>query len=126
MVFRLEYKDFSGLFTGDIGAETEEKLMEENMLADVDFLKVGHHGSRHSTCQPFLDTIRPQSAVISCSETNTYGHPSPETIERLESSGCQVEYTMKNGAITLETDGEEMQIRRFLSVSGRGSSLRLS
>lgn len=126
MVFRLEYKDFNGLFTGDIGAETEEKLLEENMLTDMDFLKVGHHGSRYSSSQPFLDTIRPQVAVISCSETNTYGHPSPETIERLEACGCQVEYTMKSGAVTLETDGGKMKIRKFLSVSGTARSLRMS
>ena len=126
MVLRLDYLDFCGLFTGDIGEETEKLLIQENMLADVDFLKVGHHGSRYSSSQPFLDTIRPQVAVISCSETNIYGHPSPETIERLEVSGCQVEYTMKNGAITLETDGEEMKIRRFLSVSGTARSLRMS
>jgi len=52
-------------------------------------------------------------AIISCSLTNTYGHPSPETVERLKEAGSQVEYTMKNGAITVETDGRKLKIGRF-------------
>ena len=57
MVVELTYGGFEGLFTGDIGTETEKKLLPE--LEDVDFLKVGHHGSRYSTCQEFLDVVRP-------------------------------------------------------------------
>ena len=72
------------------------------------FLKVGHHGSRYSTCQEFLDVVKPELAVVSCSATNTYGHPSGETIERLEDSGAKIWYTMKEGAVTAETDGKEV------------------
>ena len=112
MVVELQYGKFKGLFTGDIGAETEKKLL--NRLDDVDFLKVGHHGSRYSTCQEFLDKVRPELAVISCSDSNTYGHPSPETTERLRKNGIRTEYTMKNGAITVVTDGQKMWLERFL------------
>ena len=111
MVVELTYGGFEGLFTGDIGTETEKKLLPE--LEDVDFLKVGHHGSRYSTTEAFLEKIKPELAIISCSSTNTYGHPSPETVERLEAAGSQVEYTMKNGAITVETDGKKLKIYRF-------------
>ena len=79
----------------------------------MDCLKVGHHGSRYSTTEAFLEKIKPELAIISCSSTNTYGHPSPETVERLEAAGSQVEYTMKNGAITVETDGKKLKIYRF-------------
>ena len=103
---------FEGLFTGDIGTETEKKLLPE--LEDVDFLKVGHHGSRYSTCQEFLDVVRPELAVVSCSATNTYGHPSGETIERLEDSGAKIWYTMKEGAVTAETDGKEVWVDTFV------------
>ena len=83
------------LFTGDIGADTEKKLLAAGGLEDVDCLKVGHHGSRYSTTEAFLEKIKPEVAIISCSLTNTYGHPSPETVERLKAAGSQVEYTMK-------------------------------
>ena len=67
-------------------------MLKLGMLEDVDFLKVGHHGSHYSTCQQFLDTVRPEYAVISCSSTNTYGHPSPEITKRLEETGCQTSF----------------------------------
>ena len=111
VVFLLSYKNFRGLFTGDVGEETEKKLL--SALTDVDFLKVGHHGSGYSSTQAFLDKIKPEVSVISCSESNTYGHPSPETIKRLEKSGSRVEYTMKSGAVTVFTDGKNVGVRRF-------------
>ena len=112
MVVELKYRDFKGLFTGDIGAETEKKMLP--LLGDVDFLKTAHHGSRYSTCQEFLDIVKPELAVISCSDSNTYGHPSGETTDRMEESGVQIEYTMKNGAITIRTDGERIWRERFV------------
>lgn len=111
LVMELCYGKFRGLFTGDIGEETEKKLLPR--LDDVDFLKVGHHGSRYSSCQEFLDRIQPEVAVISCSESNTYGHPSPETIKRLEQNGIKTMYTMKSGAVTVSTDGGHMWLEIF-------------
>lgn len=111
LVMELCYGKFHGLFTGDIGEETEKKLLPR--LDDVDFLKVGHHGSRYSSCQEFLDRIQPEAAVISCSESNTYGHPSPETIKRLEQNGIKTMYTMKSGAVTVSTDGGHMWMETF-------------
>ena len=112
MVMKVHFGKFRGLFTGDIGAETEKKLLDS--MEDVDFLKVAHHGSKYSTCQGFLDVVSPEIAVISCSAKNTYGHPSADTIKKLEDCGVQVEYTMKNGAITVRTDGEGIWLDRFI------------
>ena len=84
MVLEMISKDFKGLFTGDIGMVTEEKLIQNGCLEDVDFLKTAHHGSRYSTGAEFLEIVRPELAVVSCSATNTYGHPSPDTLERLK------------------------------------------
>lgn len=113
VVFLFSYKDFRGLFTGDIGEETEKELLP--VLSEVDFLKTAHHGSVHSSCQAFLEKIKPEVSVISCSEDNTYGHPSPETVKRLENAGSRVEFTMKNGAVTVFTDGEKVGIKVFSS-----------
>lgn len=112
LIFVLEYGTFQGLFMGDAGEKTEKALLEE--LQDVDFLKVGHHGSAYSSCEEFLAVIRPQIGVISCSQFNTYGHPAKEAIERLEKVGCQVEYTMKSGAVSILTDGKKMRLERFV------------
>lgn len=111
MVLQLEYGDFQAIFTGDIGAETEERLLEQ--LVDVEFLKVGHHGSRYSSCESFLEKIRPEVSVISCSSKNTYGHPAQETIERLKAVGSRVEFTMKSGAVRVKTDGTTYSVCRY-------------
>ena len=113
MVMELTYGDFRMLFTGDIGADTEKKLLSVGCLNDIDCLKVGHHGSRYSSSEEFLKKVKPELSIISCSSTNTYGHPSPETVKRLKDCGSQIEYTMKNGAIILETNGKNLRIRRF-------------
>ena len=101
MVLEMISKDFKGLFTGDIGMETEEKLIQNGCLEDVDFLKTAHHGSRYSTGAEFLEIVRPELAVVSCSATNTYGHPSPDTLERLKKSGSRVLITRDCGAVTI-------------------------
>lgn len=113
MVVELNYRSFRGLFTGDAGEPTEKAILSR--LRDVDFLKVGHHGSRYSSCQEFLDQVKAEIAVISCSDSNTYGHPSPETTLRLKKSGTKTEFTMKNGAITVCTDGTRMWTERFVN-----------
>ncbi len=101
-VLLLTYEGFRGLLTGDIGTDTEEKI--RHLLPDIDFLKVAHHGSRYSTGETFLETTQPETAVISCSSTNTYGHPHPETIERLTQAGCDLWFTMSDGAVTVTPD----------------------
>lgn len=112
MVMEMEYGKFRALFTGDIGEETESKLLP--VLHKITFLKTAHHGSAYSTSDDFLHRTLPRIAVISCSSTNTYGHPSLDTVKRLEEMGCQVEYTMHHGAIVLQTDGERVALKRFV------------
>ena len=60
MVMELSFGEFQMLFTGDIGADTEKKLLASGILKDVDCLKVGHHGSRYSTTEAFLEKIKPE------------------------------------------------------------------
>lgn len=114
LVIGLHYGEFDAVFTGDIGKETEERMVEDQLLSDVELLKTAHHGSRYSSSREFLQAVQAEIAVISCSYRNVYGHPAPETIERLEEAGCQIEYTMKSGAVTVCTDGKHITIRRFL------------
>jgi beta-lactamase superfamily II metal-dependent hydrolase len=99
VVLRFEYNYFSILFTGDIGFESEQALIEEGADIDADVLKVGHHGSAYSTSSVFLECVSPQQAVISVVANSPYGHPAPATIERLEEYGCQIRRTDHEGAI---------------------------
>ncbi|MCR5331605.1 MAG: DNA internalization-related competence protein ComEC/Rec2, partial [Lachnospiraceae bacterium] len=72
----VKYGTFSTLMTGDSGAESERRYIKR-LGSAVTVLKVAHHGSRYSTSSELLRRIQPQVACISCSKTNSYGHPSP-------------------------------------------------
>ena len=71
------------------------------MDIDCDILKVAHHGSKYSSSEDFIEACSPEAAVISVGKNNFYGHPTPETLERLDSYGCEVFRTDREGAVIL-------------------------
>ncbi len=75
-------------------------------------LKVGHHGSKYSSSDTFLQNVSPKVAVISCGEGNLYGHPHEETLERLGQAGSLTYVTKDRGAITIEMR-EEVNVYGF-------------
>lgn len=91
------------LLMGDAGEKTEAKLI--NYFSDVDLLKVGHHGSKTSTTQAFLDKINPKSAVILVGDNNKYGHPAIETMSRLETKKIHIHRTDECGNIVYKSTG---------------------
>ena len=76
-------------------------------------LKVAHHGSAGSSGTEFLQRVRPVLAVISCGKKNRYGHPAPETLERLKDLGISWETTEAAGAVTVWTDGDRLRAETF-------------
>ena len=85
LVFKLYYKNLSMLFTGDIEEEAENvlvKLYKEKLKSDI--LKVGHHGSKTSSTESFINCVNPTIALIGVGENNNFGHPSEEIIQKLE------------------------------------------
>ena len=97
------------IFTGDAEALSETEMLRHDLSADI--LYVGHHGSRTSTTQDFLDAVNPSVAVISAGEGNSYNHPNEEVLERLESAGVRIYRTDYNGNIVMVTDGTDISIR---------------
>ena len=116
MVLLLEYGEFQMLFTGDIGEYAERRIIRTEALLDVEILKVAHHGSRYSSCDEFLQYIRPEAGLISCSASNTYGHPGEETLHRLADAGCRVFITKDSGAVRIWTDGRTVRIRNYINT----------
>lgn len=114
-VLLAEYGDFSMLLMGDLGTEGEAEIAEVwDEKKQVQILKAGHHGSSTSSSELFLDAVRPQIAVLSYGKDNSYGHPHPEVIERLEERGIASWATEEQGMITVRTDGKELEIQGFL------------
>lgn len=113
----LEYADRTIVLTGDSNERNEEYLLERGVLdKDADVLKVGHHGSRTSTIQEFLNAVDCEYAIVSYGEDNEYGHPTPELMSRLEDytdvrpdndyNGYKYVYeTPKDGNVSVFVDG---------------------
>ena len=102
MVMELTYGDFRMLFTGDIGADTEKKLLSAGCLNDIDCLKVGHHGSDTSSSPAFLSALGAQTAIISCGTDNDYGHPAEQTLTNLTLAGVRdIRMTAESGTVAL-------------------------
>jgi competence protein ComEC len=108
IVLEVQYRDFTLLLMGDAGLVTENTLTAE--LSHVDVLKVGHHGSRGASSAAFLARVHPEVGVISVGRNN-YGHPAPETLERLHDAGVEVWRTDREGTTSVITDGRQFTVR---------------
>lgn len=97
IVIRMEYNGISYLFTGDAekGNESKRSWPQTNVL------KAGHHGSRTSSSQKFLDQIKPNLIIISCGKDNDYGHPHKEAMERFKKAGSTLYRTDESGDILI-------------------------
>lgn len=91
---------FKALFAGDISTEVEEELCRKGIIESVDLFKANHHGSNSSNGTVLFETIQPKYIVVSCSETNQYGHPGKEAVKRMKDCDAKIFYTMENGQIT--------------------------
>lgn len=119
LVLFWKWEGVQAMFTGDLPEEKERELLQN--LPACEILQVGHHGSATSTCREFLEQVQPSLAVISCAMKNRYGHPSPDTVDRLKKTGCEIRYTMKSGAITIRKRGREILVTEYLEhVAGHG------
>ncbi len=107
IVCKFTYYNTEILFTGDIEKIAENQIVKEyknlNTLGST-ILKVGHHGSKTSTTEGFLDCINPKLALIGVGENNKFNHPNNEVIERLKNKNIKVYRTDQNGEITLKVN----------------------
>ena len=110
IVLRLVYGHARFLFTGDAEAEAEKEMRTHCPDLSAEVLKVGHHGSRWSSGDGFLDRVHPSVAILSCGANNTYGHPHAELLDRLDARRARIFRTDRQGAVTVETDGVVLHI----------------
>ena len=102
IVIKMDFNNVSYLFTGD----AEESVESSRKWPHIDVLKVGHHGSNTSSSKKFLEQIKPEVALISVGQGNTYGHPTQATLKRLSNIGAKIYRTDENGTILLIEKGE--------------------
>ncbi|QDR80963.1 DNA internalization-related competence protein ComEC/Rec2 [Sporomusa termitida] len=112
-VIRITYGQHTFLITGDLEARGEAALLKQGVLPCT-VLKVGHHGSKTSSTEPFLQAAAPEYAVISVGYGNRFGHPHPETLQRLQAIKSLIYRTDKQGAIVFQSDGKNIKVDTFV------------
>ena len=108
LVMRIRYGARSFLLCGDAERPIERQMLADGAIAHADVLKVGHHGSRTSSSEEFLEAASPEFAVISAGYANSYGHPNFDVIQRLEEHKAAIFRTDESGLITIHTDGRRL------------------
>ena len=108
LVLRIGYGERSFLLTGDMERSIEAKLLATGANLHADVLKVGHHGSRTSSTEAFLNAVSPSVALISAGYENSFGHPHPDVLKRLSERHAAVLRTDLDGLVTASTDGRSV------------------
>lgn len=102
--------EHTALFTGDAEAEVLHKAFCDFPVGHVDILKVGHHGSREAVDARLLEDLNPEVALIGVGAQNRYGHPSQDTLDLLDSAGCNVFRTDVDGQVKCLFSGDSIRI----------------
>lgn len=108
-VIYFNYNNYKFLFMGDAGIKKEKDILEKYNLKNIDFLKVGHHGSNTSTSEDFINVVNPKYSLISVSENNIYGHPKKGVLETL--SNTKIYRTDINGSIEIQLNKNGYKIK---------------
>ncbi len=109
-VIYTELNGYKFMFMGDASITTEKEIMNKYSLYDIDVLKVGHHGSKTSSSESFINRIDPKYSIISVGKNNRYGHPNKEVLDNLKNSKIyrtdqdgSIMFKIKNNKLTIKT-----------------------
>jgi len=114
LIIKLRFKNVSVLLAGDIEKEAEGRMLRKGYSLGADILKIPHHGSSSSSSPLFLERVKPTYAVLSVGKRNIGRLPHPEVLKRYHQLGSRILRTDKHGAITVITDGENIEVKTFL------------
>lgn len=110
VVLKLTYMKFKMLFTGDIEHEAEEEILKSTTDLRCDVLKIGHHGSKFSSSDIFLQRVKPIYAIISVGKNNLFGHPNKNVIKRLKSHNIKIFRTDEDGSVSVKSNGYDLNV----------------
>ena len=103
-----ELDGYKFMFMGDASITTEKEIMSIYNLPDIDVLKVGHHGSKTSSSEEFINEINPKYSIISVGKNNRYGHPNKEALSNLKKS--KIYRTDIDGSVLLKIKNNKLKI----------------
>ena len=107
-VIYFNYFNYKFLFMGDAGIMREKAILDMYKLDNIDFLKIGHHGSKTSSSKEFINEINPKYSIISVGKNNRYGHPNKEVLNNLSNS--KIYRTDQDGSIMFKIKNNKLKI----------------
>lgn len=110
VVIKAYFGDNTYLFQGDAEEKSEKDILSSGFKVKADVLKLGHHGSKTSSCEKYLDAVRPAVAIACCGKDNKYNHPNEETLVKLKKRGIPCYRTDKNGNVVVVSDGKDISV----------------
>lgn len=108
-VIYFNYNSYKFLFMGDAGIEREKDILDKYNLKDIDFLKVGHHGSNTGSSKEFIESMNPKYSLISVGKNNKYGHPKETVLDNLQNS--KIYRTDIDGSLEIKLNKNGYKIR---------------
>ena len=110
-VIYLNYNNYKFLFMGDAGIKREKDILNNYNISDINFLKVGHHGSDTSSSKYFTYFINPEYSIISVGKNNRYNHPKPSVLDNLSNS--KIYRTDIFGSIKIKINKNGYRIKNY-------------
>ena len=107
-VIYTEINGYKFMLMGDAGVEKEKDILEKYNISNIDVLKVGHHGSKTSSSESFINKMNPTYSIISVGKNNRYGHPNNEVLNNLNNS--KIYRTDEDGSIMFKIKNNKMKI----------------
>lgn len=120
-VIYTELNGYKFLFMGDAGISKEKEILEKYNLANIDFFKVGHHGSNTSSGDDFINSINPKYSLISVGKNNRYGHPKETVLNILHNS--KIYRTDLDGSIKIKLNNNGYEIKNVIDRKERDDEL---
>lgn len=108
IISNIKFGDKSFLIGGDTNTAAEQRLLKQDIKADV--MLANHHGGIGSNSSTWLDKVSPAFIVIACGSDNTYGHPDNAVLKRFSDVGSEWFRTDENGTIIFKSDGKDVSL----------------
>lgn len=108
-VIYFNYNSYQFIFMGDAGTMKEKDILDKYKLTEIDFFKVGHHGSNTSSSKEFINSINPKYSIISVGKNNRYGHPRESVLDNLSNS--KIYRTDIDGSIGIKLNKRDYKIK---------------
>ena len=107
-VIYTEIRSYKFMFMGDASITPEKDVLDKYNISNIDVLKVGHHGSKTSSSESFINEMNPKYSIISVGKNNRYGHPNKEVLNNLNDS--KIYRTDQDGSIMFKIKNNKLQI----------------